>query len=81
MVYSLANPIKCEDNDMRVNLRPKLYDPNNNYAQSTIFLYGTSNSIEYNGVLTCIAISKPTKHKVENCERIALTSKFDWIPY
>ena len=33
IIYSLANPIQCEDNDIRFNLRPKVYDPNNNNTQ------------------------------------------------
>ena len=37
MIDSLANPIQCEDNYVRFNLRPKLYYPNNNYAQTFTF--------------------------------------------
>ena len=35
MIDYWANLIKCEDNDVRVNLRPKVYDKNNNNNQST----------------------------------------------
>ena len=66
---------------MRVDLRPKLYDPNKNNAQLITFPNGNSIPVEYDGVLPCIAIRNPTKYEVENCERIALTSKFDWDPY
>ena len=27
MINSLSNPTQCEDNDVRINLRPKLYCP------------------------------------------------------
>ena len=81
MIDSLANPIQCEDNYVRFNLRPKLYYPNNNYAQTFTFPDWNSIPVEYNGVLTCIAVRKPTNHKVENCEQINLTLKFDWDPY
>ena len=30
MIDSLANPIQCEDNDVRIDLRSKVYYPNNN---------------------------------------------------
>ena len=81
MVDSLAYPIHCKNNYVRVDLRPKLYDPNNNNAQSITFPYVNSIPVEYNGVLPCIAVYKSTKYRVENCEGIALTSKFDWGPY
>ena len=32
-------------------------------------------------MLPCIAVYKPTKYEVGNCEQISLTSKFDWGPY
>ena len=76
MICSLDNPIQCEDNALRVDLRPKLYDPNNNNSQSINFPYGTSIPVDYYGVLPWIAVLKPTKYEVENCEWIALTSKF-----
>ena len=57
MIDSLANPIQCEDNGVIVKLRPKVYGPNNNNAQSITLLYGTSIPVEYDGVITCIAAS------------------------
>ena len=32
MIYSLAKPIQYEDNDARIDLNTKVYDPNNNNA-------------------------------------------------
>ena len=51
MIDSLANPIQYEDNDVRGNLRPKVYDLNNNNSKSITFPDGTSILVEYNGVL------------------------------
>ena len=42
VIDSLANPFQCEDNNVRVDLRPKLYNPNNNNAQAVTFQCGTS---------------------------------------
>ena len=81
MVYSLANPIQCEENYVRVDLHTKIYYPNNNHAQSITFLDLTSIPVEYNGVLSYIAVCIPTKYEVENCEQISLTLKFDCVPY
>ena len=65
MIGSLANPIHCEYNGVRINFRPKLYYPNNNNAQSITLLDGTSIAVEYNGAVTCIAVCRPTNHEVE----------------
>ena len=73
MIDYLDNPIKCEDNDVRVNLHPKVYDPNKNNAQLITFPDETSTPVEYDGVLPCTAVRITTKYKVENCERIDLT--------
>ena len=81
MINYLANPIQCEYNDVRIDLRPKVYDPNNNNAQSITFPDETSIPVEYDGVLPCIAVRIPIKYKYENCKRIALTLKFDWDTY
>ena len=81
MIDSLNNPIKCEDTDVRVDLHPKVYYPNNSNAQSITFPYGNSFPVEYNGVLSCKAVCKPTKYKVEICDQISLTSNFDWDTY
>ena len=64
MIDSLANPIQCEDNYVRIDLRPKVYDPNKNNAKSITFPDGTSIPIEYNGVLTRIDIQGSTKYEV-----------------
>ena len=47
MINYLDNPIKCDDNDVIIDLRPKLYYPNKNNAQSITFPCGTSIPVEY----------------------------------
>ena len=81
MIDSLANPIQCGDNDARIDLRPKLYNTKNNNAESINSPDGTSNPVEYYGVLPCISVRKLSKYKVGNCEQIALTSKLNWDLY
>ena len=41
MIYSLDNPIQCEDNDVGVDLRPTLFYPNKNNAQLITLPDGT----------------------------------------
>ena len=66
----LDNPIQCEDNDAIVELRLKLYGTNNNKSQLITLPDGTSISVDYDEVLPCMAIRKPTKYEVRNCEQI-----------
>ena len=66
---------------MKIDLYPKVYDQNINNKHSITFLDGASIPVDLNGVLPCIAVRRTTKYKVENCEWISLTSKFDWDPY
>ena len=66
MIDYLDNTIQCEDNDVIVDLRPKVYYPNKNNAQSTTFPDENSIPVEYDGVIPCIAICKPTKYEVAN---------------
>ena len=47
VIYSLDNPIQCEDIDVRVDLRPKVYYINMNNAKSITFLDGTPIPVEY----------------------------------
>ena len=46
MTNSLSCPIQYEDNDVRIYLHTKVYDPNNNKAHSITFPYLTSISVE-----------------------------------
>ena len=80
MIYSLANPIQFEDNDVKIDLRLNFYYPKKT-EQLIIIQYLTSIPVDYYGVLPCITVCRPTKHEVENYEQIALTSKLDWDPY
>ena len=80
MIDSLANPIQCEDNYVRFELRRKLYYPYNNNAHFITFP-DDFNPSWVQWIFPCITVHKPTKYEVENCEQIALTSKLDWDAY
>ena len=66
---------------MIVDLCPKLYYPNNNNLPLINFPDLTLIPLEYDGVLPCIAVHKPTKYEVKNCGKIPFTSTFYWDPY
>ena len=81
MIDSLANPVQCEDNDVRFGLRLNVYYPNNNNAHLINFPDGTLIPVDDDGVIPFIVVCKPTKYNVEYCKRISLTSKSDLDPY
>ena len=81
MIYYLFNGIHCKNNNTIIILRPKLYDLNKNNAQSITFPNRTPIPVEYNGVLPCITVCRPTNPQVKNCEKNAFVSKIDWYPY
>ena len=51
MKDSLVNPIQSEEVDIRMDVRPKRYYPNDPLAQSVIFPDGTVIPVEYDNVL------------------------------
>jgi len=80
LVDSLANPIQSEDNDVRVDIRPKVIY-NEARSQSVSFPDGTIIPIMYEGVLPYIPIRRPTPGEIHDCRRLPMTSKFDWDPH
>ena len=58
---------------MIIDLRTKVYYPNNNNVQSMTFPDGTSVLVYYNVVIPYIDVRKFTKYEVEDFEQIALT--------
>ena len=68
MIDLFVIPIQCEDCDVRIDLYPKLYYPNNNNAQSITFPDGNSIPVEYDGVLTYKAVCNHINYKFKICE-------------
>ena len=68
MIDSLDKPVQTENNDVKVDLHPKVYDPNKNNAQYITLPFEHRIPVEYNGVFPCIAVRKPTNYEDENCE-------------
>ena len=56
MDESLANPIQLEENNVRVNTRPRTYYPDDPNAQSILFEDGTRLHILYDGVLPYLPV-------------------------
>ena len=81
MIDSLVNPIQCEENNVRVDIRPRAYYPNCPTAQSLQFENGMQLALHYDGVLPYLPVRRPTPDEVHHCQRLVLTSKDLWDPY
>lgn len=81
MEDSLMNPIQAEENDVRIDVRPKAYYPEVSTAQTVTFNDGTIIDVKYDGVLPYIPIRCPTKIEIDECERVTLTQKTPWDPF
>lgn len=82
MEHSLLCPNQCEDNNIRIDIRPKLYYPNSPTA-STIFCSEQNLSIpvQHHGPLPFIQVRRPTGEEILTCDIVKLTSDEDWNPY
>ena len=78
---SLANPIQSEEIGIRVDLRPKVFYPNDPTSQSITFADGTVIPIQYDGVLPLIPVRRPSPIEVDSCERLPFSSPYDWDPF
>ena len=82
MEDSLVNPIQSEENNVRVDLRPKRFYPTEtDQCQCITFPDGTCIELQYDGVLPYIPIRRPTPEELDSCEQILLTSKDEWDPH
>ena len=77
---SLVNPVQCECNDTRVDLRPKMFYPDVHACQTITFSDGTSIPLELDGVLPCLYVRRPTQEEIDSCPRVQLTSEDEWDP-
>ena len=82
MTDSLINPIQAEDNEVRIDIRPKRFYVNSGEnCQQIVFPDGNKIPIEYDGVLPFIPIRRPTPDEIDTCQRLLLTSNDEWDPY
>ena len=68
MQDSLVNPIQCEDNGVHIDLRPKQFYPQlDDDCQRITFEDGTIIPLEFDGVLPCIFVRRPTHDELHHC--------------
>ena len=81
MEHSLLCPNQCEDNDVRIDLRPARFYPDQSTASTISVPGGLILPIEHKGPLPCVHVRHPTSDELLTCEIIQLTSTNDWDPY
>ena len=81
MEDSLVNPVQCEDNNVHVDLRPQCFYPHlGSNCQKITFEGGETIPLEFDGVLPCIRVRRPTENELHTCKRLQLKSENDWDP-
>lgn len=82
MEHSLLCPVQCEDNGIRVDLRPKFYYPTCPTA-STVRCptHDIIIPLTHHGPLPFFNVRRPTTEELLSCEIIEITSPHDWNPY
>ena len=81
MAYSLATPIKFEDNVIRVEIWPKSFYLDDEHAQIINLTNGTTIPIDYGGVIPYISARRPAPEEIDTCDRFEPTYKFEWDLY
>jgi len=83
MEDSLPCPNQSEENGVRIDLRPKIYYPEERTAQSISVSTETPHlfPLRHHGPLPYIPIRRPTEEEMQDCVQLKLTSRDDWDPY
>ena len=82
MNRSLLCPNQCEDNGVRIDLRPKVYYKDSPTI-STVNYYdaGLKIKVQHKGSLPYFNLRYPTSNKLLCCDLVQLTSTNEWDPY
>ena len=83
MEDGLLNPIQCMENNIRIDIRPRRFCPDDTSAQTfTVPSLDMILPITYDGVLPFLSVRRPSQEELELCTRIHLTSDAgDWNPH
>ena len=81
MNHSLLYPNQCQDNEVRIDLRPKAYYKDSSTA-STINCYdaGLKIKVQHKGPLPYFNVRYPTSDELLCCNIVQLTSTNKWDP-
>ena len=82
MDHCLLCPNQCEDNGIRIDLRPAYYYPNDSNASTLYSKEANLNiPIQHKGPLPFFNVRRPTQDELASCDVVQLTSIHEWDPY
>ena len=83
MEDGLLNPIQCMENNIRIDIRPSRFCPDEPLSQSfSIPSLDMILPIQYDGVLPFLSVRRPSAAELRDCTRIHITSNAgDWNPH
>ena len=81
MEDGLANPIQSKENDVRIDIKPKMFYGEDISSQTIKLPDGNIFPMAYDNVLPYFTVRKPTSEEIDECDNLELTSRFDWDPY
>ena len=82
MDHCLLCPNQCEDNGIRMDLRPAYYYPNDRNASTLYSKEANLNiPIQHKGPLPFFNVRRPTQNELASCDVVQLTSIHEWDPY
>ena len=83
MEDGLLNPIQCMENNIRIDIRPRRFCPDDAMAQTfSVPSLDMILPIAYDGVLPFLAVRRPSHDELQTCTRINITSDVgDWNPH
>lgn len=81
MEDSLLCPNQCREEGIQIDTRPKLYHPDEPYAQTLIPRKDIVIPLYHHGPVPYLQVRYPTMDERLHCERLRLTPPEDWNPY
>ena len=83
MEDGLLNPIQCMENNIRIDIRPRRFCPDDASAQTfSVPSLDMILPITYDGVLPFLSVRRPCQEELDTCTRIHITSDVgDWNPH
>lgn len=79
---SLLNPIQCMEKGIQIDIRPKIFYPGVESAQTfAIPSLQRIFPIEYDGAVPFLHVRKPTSEEIHECTHVEITCRETWDPH
>jgi hypothetical protein len=79
---SLLNPIQCMERGIQIDIRPKIFYPGVESAQTfSIPSLQRIFPIEYDGAVPYLRVRKPSSEEMRECTHVEITCRESWDPH